>query len=157
VLAKMQTPADALPFATAYLRIIFLGIPFRYLYAFFMMSLRGAGDSKRASEIARHVDAIVAWSFILFGVTFVLSGVVRSTGAVVPPLVIHFFSVWIARIPFAYLLMPRIGADAIWWSFPSGSVISLVLSVLYYRLGGWRRARMLEPAAAPEAAAVPAA
>jgi putative MATE family efflux protein len=103
--------------------------------------------------IARHIDAIVVWSFILFGVSFVLSGVVRATGAVIPPLLILFFSVWIARIPFAYALMPRLGADAVWWSFPLGSVISLVLSTLYYRYGGWRSARMLTPAA-PAATAI---
>ena len=46
VMRLMHTPADALPFAIAYLRIIFLGIPFLYLYSFLMMSLRGAGDSR---------------------------------------------------------------------------------------------------------------
>ena len=50
VLAWMHTPEDALPYATAYLRIIFLGIPFLYLYSFLMMSLRGAGDSKTHSS-----------------------------------------------------------------------------------------------------------
>src|SRR5580658_6332765 len=46
VLGWMNTPDDAMPYATAYLRIIFLGIPFLYLYSYLMMSLRGAGDSK---------------------------------------------------------------------------------------------------------------
>ncbi len=139
-------------------RVALLGVLYNFaltgVLVFIVSALSGPALSLFLTDegsiaIARHVNAIVAWSFILFGVTFVLSGVVRSTGAVVPPLVILFFSVWVARIPFAYVLMPRIGADAIWWSFPLGSVISLVLSMLYYRFGGWRRARMLEPAAAP--------
>src|SRR5689334_10708362 len=46
LLALMQTPDDAMPFAVAYLRIIFAGIPFLFLYTFVMMVLRGAGDSK---------------------------------------------------------------------------------------------------------------
>jgi putative MATE family efflux protein len=95
--------------------------------------------------IAQHINVVITWSFILFGVTFVLSGVMRSTGAVIPPLLILFFAVWIARIPFAYFFLGTMGADAIWWSFPLGSVISLVLSVAYYRFGGWRSARMLAP------------
>ncbi|HEX7418021.1 MAG TPA: MATE family efflux transporter [Steroidobacteraceae bacterium] len=46
LLAAMHTPADALPYATAYLRIIFLAMPFLFLYTITMAVLRGAGDSR---------------------------------------------------------------------------------------------------------------
>ena len=39
--------------------------------------------------------------------------------------------------------MPRFGADAVWWSFPAGSLTMLALAVGYYRWGGWRKAHML--------------
>ena len=97
--------------------------------------------------VAVHINLVITWSFVLFGVTFVLAGVMRSTGAVFPPLLILFFAVWVARIPFAYLFLDTMQADAIWWSFPLGSVVSLLLSVAYYRFGGWKSARMLVPAA----------
>lgn len=97
---------------------------------------------------AQHLNAIVVWSFLFFGVSFVLFGVVRATGAVVPPLVMLFVSLWLVRIPFAELLQRRLGADAIWWSFPLGSLTLLVIAFLYYRYGGWREARMLAPAPA---------
>ncbi len=97
-----------------------------------------------ALAIAQHVNAIVVWSFSLFGVSMVLSGVVRSTGAVLPPLLILFVSLWVMRIPFAVALLPRWNADAIWWSFPLGSGVAMLLSVAYYRFGGWRDARMLD-------------
>jgi putative MATE family efflux protein len=108
--------------------------------------------------IAQHINLVITWSFVLFGVTFVLSGVMRSTGAVVPPLLILFFAVWVARIPFAYYFVETMKADAIWWSFPLGSVVSLVLCVTYYRFGGWKKARMLAPPhdAAPAVAPVEA-
>ena len=96
--------------------------------------------------IAQHINVVVTWSFILFGVTFVLGGVMRSTGAVMPPLLILFFAVWIARIPFAYFFVDTMKAEAIWMSFPLGSVLSVILSVLYYRYGGWKKARMMSPA-----------
>ncbi len=96
-----------------------------------------------AIEIAQHINHIAVWSFVLFGVSFVLAGVVRSTGAVIPPLIILVVSLWIVRIPFAYTYVHYWGADAIWWSFPIGSSVSMVLSALYYRYGGWRNARML--------------
>ena len=109
-----------------------------------------------AIEIAQHINAIVVWSFVLFGISFVLAGVVRSTGAVIPPLIILVIALWLVRIPFAYSLVSRWGADAIWWSFPLGSFVSMTLSALYYRFGGWRKARML-PAASPAPAASPIA
>ncbi|MBS0591143.1 MAG: MATE family efflux transporter [Proteobacteria bacterium] len=99
-----------------------------------------------AIEIAQHINHIVVWSFILFGISFVLAGVVRSTGAVIPPLIILVIALWVVRIPFAYAFVHRWGADAVWWSFPLGSAVSMVLSALYYRYGGWRRARMLATA-----------
>ena len=46
LLIAMSTPPDSLELAVAYMRVIFLAVPFLYLYAFVMAVLRGAGDSK---------------------------------------------------------------------------------------------------------------
>jgi len=97
-----------------------------------------------ALAIAAHINQIALWSFIPFGVAFVFSGVVRSTGVVVPPLLIMVVALWGVRIPFARLLSPHIGADAIWFSFPLGSTILLIGAVSYYQWGGWRTARMID-------------
>jgi putative MATE family efflux protein len=97
--------------------------------------------------IAEHINTIAGWSFILFGVTFVLFGVVRSTGAVTPPLVILLISLLGVRIGFAQLLEPAWGQDAIWWSFPVSMAVSASLAGAYYRWGGWRNARMAPVAA----------
>jgi hypothetical protein len=75
---------------------------------------------------------------------FIYSGVVRATGAVWPPLLAMIISLWIVRIPFANLLLPKLGADAVWLSFPLGSLTTLVLAAGYFRWGGWRKARMLD-------------
>jgi putative MATE family efflux protein len=95
-----------------------------------------------AVAMAEHINTIAGWSFILFGVTFVLFGVVRSTGAVTPPLIILLISLFGVRIGFAELLEPAWGQDAIWWSFPVSMAVSASLAVAYYRWGGWRKARM---------------
>jgi putative MATE family efflux protein len=96
-----------------------------------------------AMGIARHINQIVLWSLVLFSITFALSGIVRSTGAVIVPLVILIISVGVIRIPFAKALIPHWGADAIWWSFPLGTMVSAALSAAYYRFGGWRKLKML--------------
>lgn len=98
--------------------------------------------------IAEHINTIAGWSFVMFGVTFVLFGVVRSTGAVTPPLIILLISLVGVRIGFAQWLQPSWGQDAIWWSFPVSMAVSASLAGAYYRWGGWRSARMSAPAAA---------
>lgn len=99
-----------------------------------------------ALEKARHLNHIAIGSFLFFGVTFVISGVVRSTGAVVAPLVILGLALWGVRVPVAQWMQPAWGVDAIWWSFPISAGCAMLMSLAYYRWGGWRQARMLEPA-----------
>ena len=142
-------------------RIARVGVAYNFLLGGTLIALiyafnRGAlhlflpGDGE-ALAMAQHLNMIAVWSFLFFGVTFVLFGVVRSTGAVWPPLIVLFISMWLIRPPFAFALMPRIGADAIWWSFPLGSLASMLMALGYYRWGGWRRAHMLAaPVSAPE-------
>ena len=106
-------------------------------------------DDSNALAQAQHINAIVVWSFVFFGVAMVFSGVVRSTGAVVPPLVILVIALWLVRIPFAWLLIDRWQADALWWSFPLGSLVAATLAASYYRWGRWRNARMMGATAPP--------
>uniref|UniRef100_UPI0028121C21 MATE family efflux transporter n=1 Tax=Phenylobacterium sp. TaxID=1871053 RepID=UPI0028121C21 len=105
-----------------------------------------------ARPIAGHINAIVLWGFIPFGMAFIFNGVVRATGAVWPPLAAMIIALWVVRVPFATVLLPHLGADAVWWSFPAGSLVMLALAAAYYRFGGWRKARMLPESVQGEAA-----
>ncbi len=133
-------------------RIALTGVLYNFLMTGVMAAVIYVGSQQalglflRTPEsmvIGRHINTIVVWSFSLFGVSMVLSGVVRSTGAVVPPVLILFISLWLMRIPFAVLLRDRLGVDAIWWSFPVASFASMLMSAAYYRFGRWRSATML--------------
>jgi putative MATE family efflux protein len=97
-----------------------------------------------AIPLAHHINTMVLWGFVMFSVTFSLTGVVRSTGAVWWPMGILVVSMFMVRIPFAGLLIPHFGADAIWWSIPLGTITSALLTTAYYLHGGWRRARMFK-------------
>ena len=112
--------------------------------------------ASEALEIGRHLNHIAVWSFLFFGVNFVLSGVVRSTGAVLPPLLILAIGMWGIRVPFALWLQPRFGADAIWWSFPISALCSMLMIMAYYRWGNWRSASILDKPAQATPAEVPA-
>jgi len=95
-----------------------------------------------ALRMSSHMNHIVTWSFIFFGVSMVLFGVVRATGAVMAPLIVMAVSLLLVRFPLAEAFIGRYHADAIWWSFPTSSALSAVLAIIYYKYGGWRSARM---------------
>lgn len=104
-------------------------------------------NDESAVEQAEHINSIVLWAFVLLSTTLVMFGTVRSTGAVLAPLAILTTSLWIVRLPFAIYGQRWLGAEAIWWSFPIGAVISVALAVLYYRFGKWRDAKLFKDAA----------
>jgi len=93
--------------------------------------------------IAQHMNLFILWSFIPFGVAFIFSGAVRATGVVWRPLMFMALALWGVRVPFAYALMPIMGADAVWLSFPLGSFFMLIFALAFYRYGDWRKSRIL--------------
>jgi putative MATE family efflux protein len=95
-----------------------------------------------ALHIGSHLNRIVTGSFIFFGISVALFGVVRATGAVMMPLIVLTISLLLVRFPLAALLLDSYHADAIWWSFPISSALSALLAGLYYKFGGWRSAHM---------------
>ena len=125
--------------------ILFTGVPVLILYEADPWVLRAFLKAASPSlPIAVHINSIVLWGFIPFGVAFIFSGIVRATGAVWPPLLAMIISLWGVRVPMAKLLEPHLGADAIWLSFPTGSAMTCVLAGGYFLWGGWRKARMLD-------------
>jgi putative MATE family efflux protein len=100
-------------------------------------------EGSEALHLATHLNRVVTWSLVFFGVSMVLFGVVRATGAVMAPLLVLTISLLVVRFPLADALLDKYQADAIWWSFPISSALSAVLAVLYYKYGGWRTTRMV--------------
>jgi putative MATE family efflux protein len=96
-----------------------------------------------ALPVAHHINQIVIWSWVVMSITFIISGVMRATGAVIAPLVILIVSMWLVRLPLAHLMEPRFGPEAIWWSFPVSTAISSGLTLALYLHGGWRRSRLV--------------
>ena len=99
------------------------------------------GSGSPAVPLARHIQFIVTWSFLLMGVMMVLFSTMRAYGAVYAPLMIMFVALYPGRIGFYTLAYSMMGQEAVWWSFPFGSAISMSLALAYYRWGSWRKGR----------------
>jgi Na+-driven multidrug efflux pump len=97
------------------------------------------GSDSPAVEVARHIQYLASWSFLMFGVTMVLFGAMRANGVVIAPLIILAFTLYPVRLGVYWLLYPHIGADAIWISFPISMGVSMLLAGAVYRFGGWQK------------------
>lgn len=109
-----------------------------------VMALFVGGDSA-ALPIARHIQVLASWNFIVFGMTMVLFSTVRANGAVWGPLTMLIVAMYPVRLGFATAFEPMLGADALWWSFPLGSVANFAMAGAYYRYGRWRDQRLAVP------------
>ena len=83
--------------------------------------------------------SILAPFYLFIGVQFVLTGVLRGAGDTFIPMMISLITLWLIRIPIAWLLAPRIGVTGLWWGIPVGWVVGFVMTFTYYRTGRWKR------------------
>src|SRR5579872_411571 len=83
-------------------------------------------------RIAHSLLMITLWSYLIFGNSAVLSGVMRASGSVLWPTAISIFGIWGIEVPTAYILMHRIGIQGIWIGYPVAFCVVLALQSSYY-------------------------
>lgn len=76
--------------------------------------------------------------YVLLAVTFILNGVMRGAGAVMVPTISSLVSLWIARIPAAYLLAHFFGGENLYFCYGIGWVIGVAIVVPAYLSGKWK-------------------
>ena len=103
------------------------------------------GNDQAAIAVGWHIQLFGSWNFLMFGCSMILFGVMRANGVVVGPLLITIFSLFVVRLAFYHLGYPHWGVDALWLSFPSSSLTTLILGGLLYQQGGWRKTKLLAP------------
>jgi putative MATE family efflux protein len=81
---------------------------------------------------------ITLWSYLIFGNSAILSGVMRASGTVLWPTAIGIFAIWGVEVPVAYVLSHRIGIAGIWIGYPAAFLVGLTLQFTYYSLF-WKR------------------
>ena len=81
---------------------------------------------------------IVSIFYLLFTLMFIYTGIMRGAGDTLIPMFFTLISLWLIRIPLAYFLSNKIGAEGIWWAIPAGWFIGLSLAFLYYKTGRWK-------------------
>jgi putative MATE family efflux protein len=82
--------------------------------------------------IAHQLLMLTLWSYLLFGNSAVLSGVMRGSGTVLWPTINSIFAVWGVEVPAAYILMHRFGLPGVWLGYPIAYCVVLALQFCYY-------------------------
>lgn len=109
------------------------------------------GPESPAVPLARHIQFMASWTFILFGVTIVLFGTMRAAGVVYAPLITLAISMYPVRLGFYEVAYKSLGMDAIWLAFGAGSIVSMGLAIAFYLRRGWQEnARPRPPEEASE-------
>lgn len=110
-----------------------------------IMHLFAEANSPHYGEIIRigkEYLLIVTSFYIVFTTMFVVNGVTRGAGATFVPMLITTLSLWIIRIPLAWILSDLFGERGIWWSIPAGWLIGCIGAILYYNSGLWKKHRV---------------
>lgn len=90
-------------------------------------------------QISKDYLQIVAFFFVCFSAMFINNGILRGAGDTLIPMFITLFSLWIVRIPLAFILSKPFGYYGIWWSIPIAWFFGMTLSYLYYKTGNWKK------------------
>jgi len=89
-------------------------------------------------NIGKEYLYVVAAFYLVFTTMFINMGVMRGAGDTIIPMFITLFSLWLIRIPLAWLLSKYFGYQGIWWSIPLAWISGMTLTYIYYKSGKWK-------------------
>lgn len=97
-------------------------------------------DDPVVIELGYEYLIVIGSFYLLFSTMFTINGVLRGAGDTFVPMFISLFSLWVIRIPVAWILSryPDIGITGVFWSIPIGWGSGVVLYYLYYLSGRWK-------------------
>jgi putative MATE family efflux protein len=85
-------------------------------------------------RIAHELLMITLWSYLIFGNSAIISGVMRSSGTVLVPTINGLIGIWLIEVPVAYLCMKHFGLPGVWVGYPAYYCFMLCAQFTYYEL-----------------------
>ncbi|HTX56761.1 MAG TPA: MATE family efflux transporter [Candidatus Acidoferrales bacterium] len=85
-------------------------------------------------HIAHQLLMITLWSYLIFGNSAVISGVMRGSGTVLVPTINGLIGIWALEVPVAYFCMKHIGLPGVWIGYPAYYCFMLCAQFIYYEL-----------------------
>jgi Na+-driven multidrug efflux pump len=85
-------------------------------------------------QVAHELLMITLWSYLIFGNSAVISGVMRSSGTVLVPTINGLIGIWLIEVPVAYFCMRHFGLPGVWVGYPAYYCFMLCAQFTYYEL-----------------------
>jgi len=120
------------------LQFVITGILVVIVYAFSRGILGLSITDPAVVDMADALVMITLWSFLVYGLVSVLTGVMRSSGDVFWPTALSIFAIWGVQVPVSYFISQRIGLTGVWVAYPVAYIVMFVLQAGYYRVV-WRK------------------
>ncbi|NLI59894.1 MAG: MATE family efflux transporter [Clostridiales bacterium] len=76
--------------------------------------------------------------YSILGASFILNGALRGAGESFVPMIGSLVAMWLARVPTAYALAHFFGGHNLYFSYPIGWLIGLIIAGTYYLKGPWK-------------------
>ena len=77
--------------------------------------------------------------YVISTLQYMYIGLLRGAGESAVPTVASLVSLWLARVPSAYLLTSRFGPENMHWCYAIGWAAGLCNLIPYYCSGRWKR------------------
>ena len=123
-----------------------LAISVAILFLSFSENLIGLFDQNpEVIQIGGQYLRTIGPAFVLIATSFMWTSAVRGAGASVFSLISSLISLWVARIPAAYLFSHLFGVEGIWLGIPFGWSIGWIVVFTYYRRGTWKNKSIVTP------------
>ena len=83
--------------------------------------------------------------YFLCAILFILSAVLRGAGSMIVPMAASLLSLWLARVPIAYWIAGVWGKEFIYYSYPISWAIGILIVLVAYLHGGWKKKAIVAP------------
>lgn len=97
--------------------------------------------SQEAAVVQAGMDYLrpVMYCYLLFAVMNTFLSVLRGAGDMVFPMITSLLSLWLIRLPMAYLMAHFFGKEYIFFSYGGGWLIGVAMAIVYYYSGRWKK------------------
>lgn len=101
------------------------------------------GEAPEAIRVGVSYISTVSWFFVAFAIMMCTKNVLKGAGDM-SWFILSTMVDFVVRVLAAIFLSPIYGAHLIWWSIPIGWCTGMVIAVIRYLQGGWRKKSILK-------------
>jgi putative MATE family efflux protein len=82
----------------------------------------------------------LGFAYIFFAIMFIPNGIINGAGKTIVTMVFTLVSLWAVRVPLAAVLSHTgLGIRGIWLAIDIGFAVGMVISLIYYYMGRWKK------------------